>query len=266
MDLGRRRHVSECVMWFCVKTYTARMRNGVLTEDMTSFWPDVNETLLIEPSLQDKDDGIPSDFRIKNFTIKPPDQDTTYSIDSLTLYKLRDWMSLVSDQLIFTTDIATSGSYFPDLAEIFYNAQKITVNGSSILTGPEEAIARIARLMTGSIRNAADPVHFVSGVAKSARIFVSARWWGAVLPVALIVLTFGFMASTILVSIRNGIPVWKSSSLAVLVHGLDESTTRDTAATKLEHIEDNAERCKMAMMVDGERRKLNGRLNDTISY
>lgn len=121
-------------------------------------------------------------------------------------------------------------------------------------------LARIADSVTASMRNAVGSGSAVQGKALGVQTYVHARWVWSVAPVALVVSTFLFMASTILLSLRNGIPVWKSSSLAVLVHGLSHDTCDQIAATKLNAMESNAEGFSMVMTVGKPKWRLEGSL------
>lgn len=76
---------------------------------------------------------------------------------------------------------------------------------------------------------------------------------------ALLVLTFGFVLTTVTTSAINRIPIWKSSSLASLLHGLDEGSCQAITAQKLDDMECNAKAYTMAMRRDNARWLLEGR-------
>lgn len=62
----------------------------------------------------------------------------------------------------------------------------------------------------------------VFGTAFSTEAFIHVRWKWLTLPAALSILSFAFLITAVTVSRRNSIPVWKSSNLAILFHGLEE--------------------------------------------
>lgn len=58
------------------------------------------------------------------------------------------------------------------------------------------------------------------------------------------------MAWTVAITFRNGVPIWKSSSLAVMVHGLNDDVSGPITAEKLNTMENNATEYNMAMCVE----------------
>lgn len=83
---------------------------------------------------------------------------------------------------------------------------------------------RIAMSMTNHMRNTADTKSAAVGTAFRMQTIVRARWLWATFPVVLLALTVAFLLATVLVTFRNKVPIWKSSSLASLLHGLDDDT------------------------------------------
>ena len=253
----------ECIMYFCVKTYSASMHEGVFREDVISSWPGPNGTLRDGPNLGRAFTPYgPSQIRIQNYTLKPPELDAIYAVDSLTAFLLDSWLTGVILQLAYYSGLNSGYDSGQDLGQFFYDAQRTNQHGSSQLSGPGPVFASIAEIMTSRIRNAAKSDVWVTGAAFSVQTHVGARWYWAVFPVTLIILAFAFMALTIFLSIRNGIPVWKSSSLVVLVHGLGDDTCHRIAAPKLNIIEANAEGSNMGMTVEKSMWRLEGVLNE----
>ena len=114
--------------------------------------------------------------------------------------------------------------------------------------------------MTTHIPNKASHKLTVVGCALSTQTFVHVRWYWSILPVGLVFLTAVFLAWTILISIRNSVPIWKSSSLAVIVHGLSDHISDHITAEKLNAMESNAEDYAMGIAVVRQRWRLKGTL------
>ncbi|KAB8226320.1 hypothetical protein BDV33DRAFT_197317 [Aspergillus novoparasiticus] len=66
----------------------------------------------------------------------------------------------------------------------------------------------------------------VNGAAKVPEVYVSVNWRFLSLPVAVLLLGFIFIVSTILISHKMKAPIWKSSLLPVLYHGLRGANIR----------------------------------------
>lgn len=232
----------ECVMWMCVKTFSASMSGGVFHEQIISRWPEANESIPGFPTLPSSSSG-PS----RNFSLHPPNDTAEYTIDMATIATMKIWLLGVLSGLSWSPGqnaVPTGSDVSMDLGQAFYRAQQISKtalkswnNATSELAGPANILAKVADGMTVTIRNMAGPDSSVPGTANGVETFVQARWLWAILPIALVVLTLAFMGLTLFMSVHNGIPVWKSSSLAVLVHGLGDDTSLPSTTTKLSAIE-----------------------------
>ena len=230
----------ECVMWMCVKTFSASMSLNVYNEEVISIWPGTNETIPEFPTL-------PTDNLVQgNFTFRSPNSTVEYTVDMPTVSLLKEWLWLLWQSFSYSPG-GDEGDVDSDVGQAFYQAQELgktgqqySANTSAQLSGPGPVLAQVADGMTVAIRSIAGPKSSVAGSAMDTQIFVKARWIWSGLPIALIFLSFVFMISTLTISLRRGVPVWKSSSLAVLVHGLDEDTRDQVAAAKLDAMEDNA--------------------------
>lgn len=114
-------------------------------------------------------------------------------------------------------------------------------------SGPERVFATIAKGFSAAVRQQGDNRTAVAGRALRQESYVKARWAWAILPIALVVLASCFMITTLVLTARHDVPIWKSSALATLAHGLGESSTCGITANRLDVIEDKARGCKMTM-------------------
>jgi hypothetical protein len=246
----------QCTMWFCVKSYSASMTGGVFKETLISSWPDLNEIVpgnskIDIPSIAP---SHPARYSHQNYTLKPPDQDTTYSVDTFTFATLKYWLSGVMN------DLNLESSWASDIGQFFYESQRTNASDPSQRSGPSPLLERMADIMTSYMRSKGSPDLKVIGTTHEMLTYVHARWFWSILPVALVGMTFAFMALTIFLSVRNGIPIWKSSSLALMVHGLSDDISSRITAKNLDTMESNAEDYTMGIAVVRQRWRLKGAL------
>lgn len=85
-------------------------------------------------------------------------------------------------------------------------------------------LAIVSRAMTDNLKSR--PLHTspVVGVAWEMKRFVQIRWVWISLPIASLVFSLILICATILEGRTTHAPIWKSSSLATLIHGLTEET------------------------------------------
>ncbi|KAH9827418.1 acid phosphatase protein [Teratosphaeria destructans] len=263
----------ECILYFCVKEQSAATINGQYVETTMSTWPAPNQTLPEnEPYAYDNSEiqhmNETEIRKLRNYTLTPPGSDETFVVDHYTLTVLRIWMR---NQLEGTSwwggeddsDNLPSGQ---DIPQAFYNAlHKLdgvggnkTIGGYVIQKnpGPGALLEQLADSMTAHMRQIANSTHAAIGTATSAQTFVQARWGWAILPITMLFMTVAYMALAVTVCSRAGMPVWKSSSLAVLLHGVDEGTAAVMSAERLPKMEANASQHDMIMHRRSKRRRL----------
>lgn len=72
----------------------------------------------------------------------------------------------------------------------------------------------------------------MSGDAFAEEFFVHVRWQWIVLPASLEIASLVLLILVIIHSRREGIPLWKSSILALIYHGVEELRGQETLATE----------------------------------
>ena len=260
--------VYECLLYFCVKTFEGSTLDGVFSERTVDIWPDANETIPVqqEPSPLQRGPAYP--WHVNNFTLSPPGHSESYTIDILTFGLLRQWMSQnFGGALEHSFQAQDYIANALDTLRALYDEQTrmlgpdVTVHNQTVpgTAGPGHLMERIADSLSTYLRQVADSPSAAVGDAQSVSTFVQARWAWAVLPVALLAITMAFVLATVLLSARKGIPMWKSSSLVSLLHGLDEATSQAITATRLDDMETNTKAYLMAMTVEHKRWRLEGR-------
>lgn len=235
---------SQCIMWFCVKSYSSSVKAGHYKEEVTSSWPPFDLKLEDEPGLAYlpyERPTKPDQVANKNYTLKPPNNDTMYHVDTFTGTLLQYWLA----GMIFDLSWSWSGTEqfygSQDMAQFFYEAQNSSAGGNASTVGLSRVMDRVSNILTTHMRSQDVQKPEISGSALGTLPFVRARWYWAVLPVALVGSTVLFMAWTVIISLRNGVPVWKSSSLAVMVHGLRDDISRQISTSKLDAMERRAD-------------------------
>ncbi|KAK4545223.1 hypothetical protein LTR36_003402 [Oleoguttula mirabilis] len=273
---------SECILYFCVKTFTAATVHGEYAETVTATWPGANQTLTGEPDLDSDADFYNADgsdataaelARKSNYTLEPPGSREQYSVDRVTFELLRQWAAVIFSGSVNSATwngVNDGGLYgVSDVPQAFFDAQNellgpnITIAGYSVPSdgGPGKLMAQIATGLTTHMRQTADLDWAVKGDALSVESFVQARWHWAVFPLTLSLLTALFMTATFATCAKAGVPIWKSSCLATLLHGLDERSCQDVTAEKLSDMEGNATAWTMQAQRGESRWMLEGRLH-----
>ena len=238
----------ECLLYFCVNTYSASVKSGKLTETIVNSWPDprapMPDSLSQQHSVQELYDiqrdvmgvDVPNKHMDNSSIVfkSPAANGTEHALDWLTLNSLRQWLSNAWDS------VSTSSA--SDIASITYNSyatgSRESLNTTTLpqmtvaqaqqatvaMPGPEQLWSDVARSMTLYLRSSGS--ESAPGVAMSAQTFVSARWAWAILPLSLLGLALFFVSITVVISSRRGAPLWKSNSLPSLLLGLNAETSQ----------------------------------------
>ncbi|KAH6678192.1 hypothetical protein B0J14DRAFT_316769 [Halenospora varia] len=98
-------------------------------------------------------------------------------------------------------------------------------NTNDLETGIPKLFDRIATSMTNRIRLSPNAVQ-VNGTEWNSVVYIQVHWVWLILPVAVVLMTTVFLVLTIISNRRLKAPLWKSSTLALLAHGLDDRALR----------------------------------------
>jgi hypothetical protein len=86
----------------------------------------------------------------------------------------------------------------------------------------------------------------VRGRAYAEETYVKVRWWWILLPTLLQLSTLILFITTVVYSHRSGVPIWKSSILAIIYHGVEDfEEKKDIAAERLSGMDAVARRDKV---------------------
>ncbi|KUI58971.1 hypothetical protein VP1G_06274 [Cytospora mali] len=220
----------QCTISACVQTITSQIVNGNLVENVTNTV--TNDTVIthssnetdLEPIIITTDTSANSD---NNSTSSP----TSYILSGEAMLGMQSWFSQLFASgsasrsssafnktigVNLTVGISSGSTFFDtDIVQAFYWNYYEYPSGLDMLMDDLSVSLTVAfRSLLGQ-----EPV---DGVALTAESFVHVRW-GFVTPLILaVVLTAGFLWAAMRRSWRCGAQPWKSSTLAVLFHGLEE--------------------------------------------
>lgn len=140
----------------------------------------------------------------------------------------------------------------PDsLLPLLYTSGKVWANGTQSYedAGVGVVMANLARSMTTDMRQHADaPDNQVLGTAWTVQVYMAVRWRWIALPVALHTLTLCLLTTTIALTAKKQLPLWKGSVFPLLRArvggGLNEGLVH---ATKLYEMERAVEKVRMEL-------------------
>lgn len=192
----------QCVLSYCIETYNdVRMTNDRLSSGTIDRW--------IPPR---------SSVEIRNGLIIH-DQNGKYSNNN-TYHVTADSNSQVLMDLMVRTipTRCTANCSMPTWEEILVESY-----GQGEAEAPE-VLDNLARSMTNSIRNHGGPggSSVMYGHNQQTLVFVSVEWRWLILPFVVVLLAAVVIVSTIVQSSRHAYRIWKSSSLSLMYHGVDE--------------------------------------------
>ncbi|KAF2756586.1 hypothetical protein EJ05DRAFT_487465 [Pseudovirgaria hyperparasitica] len=221
----------QCTLQTCVNTLHSTVTNGTLSENTSDSV--LNHTVLdISSPSETSDYGV---YIKGTFPTEPP-----FLLSMGALLSIRGWFSAIfaNGSATRTTSDFTRSITDPDRAvvvnltvgissgETFFDSDIVTAfywNYYEYADGLNMLMSDLAVSMTTAFRgfNGAVPVQ---GKALSAESYVHVRWGFVVLPVAVVFLTVAFLVAAMLSTRATKTTLWKSSALAVLLHGLDQET------------------------------------------
>lgn len=223
----------QCVMSACVQTLESIVTNGALEEKVVDSY--INKTVLDISGSQD-------DGKDRNVYFSNPhsNSSTPYILGIEAMLAMRGWFSSVfatgsairtatgfnrtvndNDNAVvvnLTVGISSGETFFDsDIVTAFY------WNYYQYDDGLDMLMHDTATSMTVAFRNFAgsEPVH---GHATSVESYVQVHWGFAVLPIVVVAGAAVFLAAAIYCTKKSGTEPWKSSAIAMLLHGLDHDT------------------------------------------
>lgn len=245
---------TECSLYWCVNTYTAIVNNTIFTEQFSSSWYNATSTLPLAdiPSAEDlfnlMDTGSGA---IELYNITPPTgggkvqpnvnlSNDEMEFDSFEIVRLENY--LVSNTLgvlawlgpLLSGNVTENFGPSTDAMDLFYEgyagASAFGVAFSAVtITVVQDTFDRLAQSLTTWIRTSQKSsvdlgMGEAVGIIWRSETVVKVRWAWLSLPCVLLAGTSVFLVSTIMGTTKKQLGIWKSSSLALLFHGLGKES------------------------------------------
>jgi len=184
-----------------------------------SLQESVLDTIVIQPESLDEDSLWPITASLGS--------NSTFQILNGTTQRLRDWILSDLPFYLYQDPAYEFGLY----SGIWRFHQIAPYDFGGYLTN-------LTKAMTNDMRSRFSGTKRIDGTAWSSERFVEIRWAWITLPAVSLVGSLVLVCATIAKGRRSQAPVWKSSSLATLFHGLSEETRNrigpDSATSQIE--------------------------------
>jgi len=148
-------------------------------------------------------------------------KDCVWEVDAMIPWAMNGYLGTIfDDTYIHTTNYSNISTYYGD-----HWIRRLYANGTANLTSVSSFASDIAESMTRFIRvwgDGGNPV-LIDGQSYRTETCIKVQWLWGILPASLVPFTIIFFALTIWRTRSQEIPKppWKSSSLPVLIHGLE---------------------------------------------
>ncbi|MCJ1386104.1 hypothetical protein MMC17_009229 [Xylographa soralifera] len=211
----------ECSLYYCLNTYNVSVINNNATTQLVSTYHSETGTPIPYSSIEDTPDGILQ--RPSNSTVTTGN--STFRIQNGTVAALSQYMNYTLSGQFLTKDTEVAyGTFVNDVMQ----ALNITADIGSLMGGLATSMTNYLRELGNSGNDSQ-----AQGAAYALIVHVHIRWAWLALSGILVVLSIGLLIATMILSVRSGLPVWKSSSLDTIFHGPGNgSGMMDRSATK----------------------------------
>jgi hypothetical protein len=190
----------ECLFTWCAKTLEAKFDNGALKETVVqsvTIQPETLSTQLSSPIVA---------------TLGP---NATFTIANQTTQSFRDWILFDLPTYLSQDPKFPFGEY--EGMWQFHQAPPYDLVGY---------LSYITTAITNNMKSRLLGTIPIEGTAWETARFVQVRWAWISLPAFSLIGSLVLICATVLKGKETNAPVWKSSSLATLLHGLSEDTQR----------------------------------------
>jgi hypothetical protein len=216
---------AECVLRWCVKTISAESNDGIYSENIVSQY--YNNSILPYQFLINNISYPHAAHTLQDIFIIPPDQNETFfipkDVNSQTLIS----MTNLIPSYFTVLNVSSDPLWQYQNLEAASNIESFNYKLWPVPNNISEYSERMASALTTAIRNyplSSMPVHGLGGL----ETYVHIQWGWFSLPVIVLLGTLILLVKTIV----NGPPrgrggIWKTSLLASLLHGLEETSRRD---------------------------------------
>lgn len=193
-----------CVLSVCAREYNISMASGILQLEIVST---------------------------SYSNLAKDDVDQTPTFRSAFEARMRDVLQEILEGELFLYGEAPGDRFFPAVA----NMLPTGLNASSDIP---KTMERIAAAMTNRLRDMSS--HKVQGLSGSMELYVRVSWLWLLLPGFSV--TFGtlLLVAVMITTRKHKLPIWKTSELALLFHGLDFQVGNTVKMHRASEMEDLA--------------------------
>lgn len=195
-------NATECAISWCVQTLHTFIRNGTLSQNITSKWTNS------------------SGFDTGAITLQPDANATGYFVSEMSNIPLASFLELMFTANMSGVELPGSGRSDKEIFDLsMYSSD--TAQALWFADDLSGLMNNLADRMTDTLRNSyADPTRNKTGTVLMERVYVHVSWLWLILPIALVLLSCGILVAAIISTTKHRAILWKNSSLATLFHGL----------------------------------------------
>ncbi|OQE21121.1 hypothetical protein PENSTE_c012G06956 [Penicillium steckii] len=222
------KNVTMCSLSPCVRDYRLSVANGhtsahIIKSSLGSFWPEYTN-----PEQRKRDEVVTIVEPYIDKVCWRPNSHTVAASGSLetNFSSCEGWMGNLGEKFdsLIPGEASTSWEWDDMLGwsqSSGWESSAALILGRILMLGFENAITRLAAALTS--QSMEDSQYAVNGTAYVSDVYVSVQWPWLILPALLVLAGAVFLATTITLSRKSKLPLWKSSALASLYHGLDHT-------------------------------------------
>ena len=190
----------ECTMSYCVNTYFASVADGDIEQRVEKSWRNNSAS-----HSQDSDLIYKPPQSIMNVTAN----NSTFKVDYLAAQAMNSFMSKTFTGSGGINSSSSGSAFSSDVIHALYETQNYS-----------KRIENLATSMTNNIRQQNDSGSSpFEGVAYKNETYVHVRWAWFAYPATVLAMSLLYLLGTIIESRNRDILIWKSSNLALLLHG-----------------------------------------------
>jgi hypothetical protein len=207
-------YASECIIQWCVKQYTAGVKNGTFNETTTGkIW--------IFDSAGSSIVGL-----------RDNGTDFTVDYESGENAMIEYFGSLFSGHVTQSDSLSPMQEWPSDATQAIFHY----LNGTNHRL--DGMFNNLVMSMTQNIRTRSNANRTIRGYASLDRSIIKIEWPWITLPLVVLILVLGFLIAVSIKTQQVGLEPWKSSSIATLFHGLNAKSFSDLRAIRTIHAMD----------------------------
>ena len=247
------RHVTQCVLSLCPRTYNLTVARGLPTADIARL--DWGRFFTRKYNISD---WITGGICWKASDVGSVNVDTTSRYTNANKSAFCPALQLSNSHLgDALRDEAIREFHYDTWHQRWYDRTDSSLPSSVTIEkiihiGLERAMGNIAASLTKYARDTSN--NFITGTMTVSESYVAVKWAWLTLPAVLLVMGIAFLVSTALLNTKTELGLWKSSVLPVLYHGIEGDLVPDgERVNSVTEMERNAKRVGVRLEYSDER-------------